>query len=265
MREGERDLLREHLRQVPAFRALLRSVECHLLAEAGPLRGPLLDVGCGDGLFAAFAFDSPPTAGIDPDLGALSEARNRGAYRLAVAADATALPFRDGFFASTIANSSLEHMPDLGAALAEVARTLATAGRFVFSVPSQAFGELLAGSTWLRAVGLEKLARGYGRWFNRHSRHYTTDDPEAWRRRLARHGLSVEHAAYYFSPAAHRAFDLAHYLSVPRLLCRRLTGRWVISRNPPSNRFFGAWLRRFEREAPPALGAYIFFQARKER
>ncbi|MGB9594521.1 MAG: hypothetical protein ACPL7R_10345, partial [Anaerolineae bacterium] len=40
-----------HLPEVPAFRALIRAVECRLLAEV-EMPEPVLDIGCGDGIFA---------------------------------------------------------------------------------------------------------------------------------------------------------------------------------------------------------------------
>lgn len=76
-----RDYLREHLRQVPAFRALVRSVECRLFEQAseqiGGFAEPVLDIGCGDGLFASLAFTKPLFAGIDPNEASLKEARAR--------------------------------------------------------------------------------------------------------------------------------------------------------------------------------------------
>lgn len=256
-----RDVLAEQLRRVPAFRALLRTVECRLLAALAPFAEPVLDLGCGDGLFAALALPTPVTAGIDPELGALAEARHEGAHRLLIAASAAALPFRDSAFPTVMANSVLEHVPALDDALAEIHRVVQPGGRLLVTTPSEAFAELLLGSTVLRALRLPRLARAYGNWFNRHSRHYHTDTPERWQQRLAAAGLTVERWRYYFSPAAHRAFDLAHYLGVPRLLVHRLTGRWVLTRHPPGNLVFDRWLRRYSDDDTPTRGAYLLIVA----
>ncbi len=261
-----RDYLRDHLRDVPAFRALLRGIECRLFEAAGPLDPPVLDVGCGDGHFASMAFSKPLMVGLDLDEELVREARERGVYRYPLVASATYLPVADGTFGTVIANCVIEHIPDIEAVLREVARVLRPGGRFLFGVPSHRFADMLLGSTLLRRLGLERLARAYGEWFNRHSRHFHTDSPDVWLRRLARHGFEVEGWEYYMTPEGHRAFDLAHYLSVPRLISRKLTGKWVAVPNPPATWLFERWLRPFYEEATPeGEGPYIFFRARKRR
>jgi SAM-dependent methyltransferase len=260
---SHRPYLRDHLREVPAFRALLRSVECLLLEQAGPLRQPVLDLGCGDGHFASMAFTGPLLAGIDPDAAALREADRRGVYRHAVQGDATRLPFADESFQTVLANSSLEHIPAMDAALAEAVRVLQPGGRLILTTPSAHFATMLLGSSLLRRLGLERAGRAYGHWFNRHSRHYHTDSLERWQRRLEQLGLSVEHGQYYFTPPAHRAFDLAHYLGLPRLLSHRLTGCWMPMRSPVINVLFERWLRRHLDTSPQVAGPYLFFVARR--
>lgn len=262
-----RDYLREHLRQVPAFRALVRSVECRLFEEAsekvGGFAEPALDVGCGDGLFASLAFAKPLCAGIDPNQASLREASERGAHHHLVAASATALPFPDQFFNTVVANCVVEHIANLDEALSEVFRVLRPSGRFFFGVPSHRFADMLLVPTVFRALGLHGVAKAYGDWFNGHSRHFHTHDPETWKHRLASQGFLVEHHEYYLTAAAHRAFDVAHYLSVPRLLSRKLTGKWMAFGNPVSDYLFESWLRPHYERLPSEEGPYIFFHTRK--
>lgn len=258
-----RDYLADHLREVPAFRALLRSVECRLFEQAGELEPPVLDLGCGDGHFASIAFTEPLYAGIDPDADMVREASARGVYRWPMVADATRMPFPDASFPTVIANCVVEHIPDVEAAIGEVARVLRPGGRFVFGVPSDKFAEMLLVPTICRSMGLDDLGQAYGDWFNQHSAHFTTDSPEQWIARLKRHGLAAEHWEYYMSPEAHRVFDLLHYLGIPRLLSRKLTGKWVAVEIEPINALFDAWLRPYYLEGPPDVGPYIFFHARK--
>lgn len=260
---SRRDYLREHLREVPAFRALIRSVECRLFEKCAPLESPVLDVGCGDGHFASMAFDRPLFAGIDMNAEHLREARARGSHLNLVRASATAIPFCDNFFQTVVANCVVEHIPDLDAALGEISRVLRPGGRFLFGVPSHLFASMLLGSTALSSIKLKRLSKRYGDWFNHHSLHFHTYNPDDWHARLASHGFEVEQWEYYVSSAGHRAFDLAHYLSVPRLLSRKLTGRWVAFPNATVNRLFERWLRPFYDEPTPETGAYIFFRTRK--
>ena len=260
---SRRDYLREHLREVPPFRALVRSVECRLFERAAPFEAPALDVGCGDGHCASVAFDRPLSVGVELDTARLREARKRRGHLRLVRASATAIPFADATFNTVIANCVVEHIPDLNSTLAEISRALNPRGRFLFGVPSQHFGDVLMGSTVLRASGLDKAGEAYGQWFNRHSLHYHTYDPPTWLALLAAHGFTVSRWEYYVSPRAHRAFDLLHYLSLPHLAAHKLTGRWTAFPLSHAADLFYAWLRPFYDEPAPERGAYIFFDARK--
>jgi SAM-dependent methyltransferase len=224
------------------------------MARAGPFAPPVLDLGCGDGFFASLLAEDPFLAGMDPDLAALRRARRCGAHAGLVAASACRMPFRAHSFGTVIANSALEHIPDLEAALGEIRRVLRPEGRVLITVPSDRFAGMLAGAC---------LGRWYGRWFNAHSRHFHTDDEAVWRGRLAGWGFQVQTCHYYFSPAAMRAFDLAHYLSVPRLLSRKLTGRWVAFPRTTLNRFYESRWRRHAEPGPAGDGAYLFIVARQ--
>ena len=107
------DLLWQQLKSLPAFRALLRAVEARFYPLI-PLPEPTLDVGCGDGHFAAMTFPGRTvTAGIDPWWGPLRKAVRTGQYGLPVQALGDRLPFADTHFASAFSNSVLEHIPDL--------------------------------------------------------------------------------------------------------------------------------------------------------
>ena len=248
-----RDYLRELLGEMPPFLALLRARECALYEGLQPWEEPVLDVGLGDGRFARAAWRVPPLAGIDPDINVLRT--SRGACRCGIAADATALPFAPGSFRTIVSNSVLEHIPDMESALREITRVLAPGGRLCFTTPSRHFGDMLLGST---------LWRGYGRWFNRHSRHFHTDDPDTWLRRLAALGLRVEEWRYFSHPAAHCVFDVAHYFSVPNLIIYRATGRWVLRRGSLVQRLWERALRGYVERDCAGEGPYLFFDARKD-
>jgi SAM-dependent methyltransferase len=262
---GGRDGLRRQLREVPAFRALLRAVEADLVAKAGWPEGPALDLGCGDGHFARQIAAGPLAVGIDPDPGALRAAAGRAAHRALAAASATALPFRAASFGTVIANSVLEHVRDLDASLAEVARVLRPGGRLLLTVPGRRFGDLLLGTTVLRRLGLAALAHRYAGWFNARARHFHLEDAGWWIAALDRHGLAVDEWRYYFPPPALRVFDLLHYLGVPALLSHRLTGRWLAWRSPLTLALAVRWLAPLCRADAVADGACLFVAARRDR
>ena len=82
-----------------------------------------------------------------------------------------------------------------------------------------------------------------------------------WKRRFDAADIAVEECFYYFSAAAHRRFDLCHYLGVPNLISKRLFGRWVLFSGQMAP--FERWLRPWYEEPLPAVGAYQFIRGRR--
>ncbi|HEX2513164.1 MAG TPA: class I SAM-dependent methyltransferase [Chloroflexota bacterium] len=264
-------LARHHLATLPVHRAMIRVVEA-LLVGAEPLPRPLLDVGCGDGHFAAVSLprDAGGTAadvGIDPQPESAAEAARGGAYRQVLVGSAARLPFPDASFQTVLSNCVLEHIPPLDESLAEIARCLRPGGRLVITVPSERFAGSLFFPTVLRRAGQTGPAEAYGRWFNGVSRHYHTYTREGWQARLERAGLRPQSWTSYLSPDAMGFFDLSHYYGVPTLVNKRLTGRWVLwpqkRRYLPWERWLEGRLVHFAHQIAVPDGAYYFFTALK--
>lgn len=96
------------------------------IAEVRPAR--VLDAGCGSGDFAAL-LTAPDVQCVDLSPAAVDAARAKGLR--AEVADIQNLPFRDGSFDVAVANWVLYHVHDRALAIAELARVLTPAGRFV--------------------------------------------------------------------------------------------------------------------------------------
>lgn len=258
------DLLWRNLKDLPAFRGLLRAVEARFYQDIA-LPEPTLDLGCGDAHFASVAFDHPLTAGVDPWTAPLAEARRLRptAYRLLSQADGAALPFPDNHFASAVSNSVLEHIPVLEPVLAEVARVLKPGAPFVFCSPSDYFLPFLSIAGALHRLGLSGPARAYEAFFNRISRHHHCDGPEVWRMRLEAAGFKVERHWYYFSMGALQTLEWWHYWGLPALMTKSLTGRWLLSPTQANLALTEKWMRPFYEEPLPEKGAYLFVIARK--
>ncbi len=257
-----RDSFERQLRELPAFRALLRAAEARFYADL-PLRRPVLDLGCGDGHFATIAFPGGLEVGLDPWWGPLQEARARGHYTLLTHALGAAMPFAAGSFGTVVSNSVLEHIPEVDPVLAEVARVLQPGGSFYFCVPGPNFRRFLSVGRALDALRLHGLAEAYRRLFDRISRHHTYDDAPGWQRRLTTAGLELERWWTYFSPGATAALEWGHPLGLPCVLVKALTGRWLLVPARWNLALTAALLRRFDREPLPVEGAYLFFVARK--
>lgn len=257
------DLFWLHLKDLPAFRALLRATEARFYASL-PFPEPVLDLGCGDGHFGAVALPRPPDVGLDPDIRPLREARRRRAYRLLLRADGAHLPFPDAAFGTVVSNCVLEHIPDVEPVVREVARVLRPGGRFYFSVPGPDFLALLSIGRALDRVGLRPLGHLYRQFFHRISRHFYYDGVEGWRARLARADLQLLDARPYLSPRALAAVEWGHYFGLPSLVAKKLTGRWVIW---PSR--WNLWLterlvRPFYQETDAERNGCLFITACRE-
>ena len=109
-------------------------VEEQLLEALGlPAAGRLLDIGCGPGAVAARIRQLRPRldiVGLDRDAGLLALARAR---LTPLRADAAVLPFASRSFDAVHARLLLRHLPDPGAALAEMRRVLRPGGRLIIT------------------------------------------------------------------------------------------------------------------------------------
>jgi SAM-dependent methyltransferase len=259
----EKDYLFLHLRDLPYFRGLLRSIEARFYQDLD-LPAPTLDVGSGDGHFASVAFDRPLDVGIDPWAGPTREAGRRKAYRLLVIGDAGHSPFPDGFFGSAVSNSVLEHIPHVEAVLAETARVLRPGAPFAFCVPNHQFLGSLSVGRACDKIGLRRLGDGYRAFFNRISRHVHCDPPEVWQPRLEAAGFRLEKWWHYYPPPAMQVSEWGHYLGLPSLVARKLTGRWIIAPTRWNLALTTRLVRKYYDRSPiGADGTMTFYLARR--
>jgi 2-polyprenyl-6-hydroxyphenyl methylase/3-demethylubiquinone-9 3-methyltransferase len=122
-----------------ALHAINRPRLAFYLEALGDLGGRLvLDAGCGGGLVARTLTEAgAEVVGMDRSLGSLRVARRAiapappGSFH-PVRGRLERLPFADGAFDAVVAADVLEHVPDLPAAVGEIARVLAPGGSLAF-------------------------------------------------------------------------------------------------------------------------------------
>jgi len=122
----------------------------HLAGAAKQLcpAGELLDVGCGDGLFAhLYARKGIEVVGVDPEPEGVRQAQlMTGEHEYNVprptfmVGNGTQLPFDDNRFQAAMMLDVIEHLPNPIALLREVSRVLKPGGQFLVCTPGWGFG-----------------------------------------------------------------------------------------------------------------------------
>ncbi|HQR24173.1 MAG TPA: class I SAM-dependent methyltransferase [Steroidobacteraceae bacterium] len=196
-----RDLLVAFVRAYPAqpATAIWRAIEVEAIRRHGLPEGLGLDVGCGDGKLTRIILGlvgRRDLVGIDPDQLETRAARASGIYRSVHTSSAARVPWPDASFDFALSNSVLEHIPDLGPTLAEVARVLRPGATFVITVPTVGFHRNLQGPG--RASG--NRDRYLAKLDARLAHHHYLDTP-GWRAILADHGMQLERRFGYLDRA----------------------------------------------------------------
>lgn len=203
-------LLLDHYWFAPPV-ALWRAVELRVLATE-PFPRPILDLGCGDGLIAEvlFAGEAPLETGFDPWWAQLRKSAASAMYGNVQQAYGNAMPYPDAAFACVFSNSVLEHIPDLPPVLREAQRVLRPGGRFITTVPSDAFRHLLAGYRKRISVGDEAGAEAYASSVDRKLEHYRYPTPDAWADLLKEAGMRLLYTRYYIPAPVAAIWDTAN-------------------------------------------------------
>jgi len=246
--------------------ALFRSLEAQAISKTlGGLElfRPLLDLGCGEGWVGQILFESLVDVGLDTDEGILERAAETSRYLKLTLGDARNLPLESGSFRTVFSNCVVEHIPEIDLVLQEVSRVLVVGGLFVFTVPSEKFGEFLWGYQLLTTWGFAGLAERYAHLRNRQLSHFHTYEARDWEVRLARYGLSVVAAKGYISKKSLRLWDrLAIGVLLSKMLCLRVADRFC------EDRMTGwSWARlkqTYQEDVVDNQGAALLIVARKD-
>ena len=112
-----------------------------------------LDVGCGEGRFCRMLKGRGiETVGVDPTPALLSVAQARDARGTYVEATAERLPFREGVFDLVVSYLSLIDIPDVEAAIPEMARVLRPGGTLLIANLTS-FNTACADEGWVKDAG----------------------------------------------------------------------------------------------------------------
>jgi SAM-dependent methyltransferase len=189
---------------------------------------PVLDIGCGEGLFARMVFAEKIDTGVDPNARELERARELGAYTELIECYGHDIAKPNGSYRTIFSNSVLEHIPDLDPVLREAYRVLAPGGHFYFTVPSTNFERFTWISLILEKLGLNFLANRYRRFFNRFWSHFHTYPLEGWLARAKSAGFTIVEAYTYDPVRACLLNSALTPLGLIAKIIKKYTNRWVL-------------------------------------
>lgn len=229
------DVLTYYAGHSPPDHALWKTIEWRLFREY-EYPGPVLDLGCGDGIFAELVFDEPLRSGLDIRHGRVRQAHDADVYEVAVTGDATAMPYAGAQFGTVFSGCAMEHVPPMPLMLGEIRRVLKPGGYLITTVPSGYFSDYLWVPGVLRRWGLKRAATQYGKLIVRLLTIFHMYHPATWQRLLDAAGLELVEARHFLSPEATSLFDrllIAGNLAQPLM--------WLL-RGTPLHRRYVAWL-----------------------
>ena len=201
----------------------LREINRLIAIEAvASKQGPVLDVGCGDGFWWTLRdADRDEVYGIDISAREIAQARTR------IHAELTDVsreqPFPGTEFREIIGNCSLEHVPDIDAALSNLRRAAAPHARLLMFVPTPRWAYQGKVQSWLLRHA-PRVAMSVSGALNGFFQHWHLYDHKVWTRLLAQNGWRVR-ATYGLGSARSelmfRAFMPPAFLE---FVAKKLTG-----------------------------------------
>ena len=242
-REGGADYLEEFLRQSPAFYALLRAIECRYMSKV-IIDPPVLDLGCGDGMFGSVLFNNQPGAidfGIDLSTKDIAKAELKKVYKSLQLGDIQCLPFADSSIGSIFSNSVFEHLEDIDLALCEAARVLRPGGKLVLTSPNNRLVDKFLSARLLHSIGLSGAARAAGNLGNRTLGNRTCLSTEQWKQKATHAGFSSTECIYMIPPKVFHVSEVLMPFGIPSILAKRLLGRLLFAERRISLQLFH-WL-----------------------
>lgn len=233
--DGHEDFLYRYLCECPAPLALERSFECVLLSRQEMAR-PILDLGCGEGLFAKMLFKEPVDLGVDPNPRELERARQCGAHRELHQSSGDAIEKPSESFNTIISNSVLEHIPILEPVLIEAFRLLRPGGNFYATVPSENFDKYSIINQVLTVLHCKGLAARYRKFFNKFWMHFHYYDPQKWTKIFQKAGFKIKKVQSYCPPSVCLLNDFMAPFCFVSFCCKKMCNRWHLL--PPIRKRF---------------------------
>ena len=236
IRHAPTPLVIREMNRLLAYEQLRRSSDW-----PGFQRGSILDVGCGDGFWwTLLDMSGFELYGVDISEAEVSEARKGMKAELCDVAERA--PFAPRRFDQIMANCSLEHVPDIRAALRNLRSAAADDARFILFLPAPAWGYQGSVQRFLLAHA-PRLAMMWSGAINGFFRHWHLYEPPVWRQILAETGWQVEQCSGLRSDRSEALYRRFLPFSFPSLPWKALFHRYpnrLLARVP--DRVLRPWL-----------------------
>lgn len=222
------DILLGYMSMAPLALAFERFLECKILKKM-PFASPVLDLGCGDGVFAHVLFADPIETGVDPDSRELARAQQLSAHDELLQCPGHAIPKPNGYYKTIFSNSVLEHIPDLEPVFREIHRLLAPDGRFYMTVPTPNFEQYTLPNQLLLALGFSRLAAWYRGFCSdviwRQSHYHSR---EGWEKVVSGYGFKIVESFTYNPRALCLLNDFLYPFGIFAVFNKKLFNRWTL-------------------------------------
>jgi SAM-dependent methyltransferase len=235
------DSLKVYLQYAPNALAVERSWEIDLLSKEN-FEHPILDIGCGEGIFGRVLTSVPIEFGLDPNTRELSRAKKLGAYKQLIHANGDNIPLDNDSIQTVISNSTLEHIPDLDRVVMEIHRVLKSKGHLYVTLPTDNFDHYAIASLALDRLGLTNLASQYRKQFNRFWAHYNFMNPHQWEKYFNGLGFEVVEKIGYGKKWACVLNEATVPFSIIAYINKKVLNKWTISKR--FKQFYSSPLRK---------------------
>lgn len=252
-----------YLKKSPIAHALPRIIECFALRQL-KLSAPILDLGCGDGLFARICLGKGKVdVGLDSDPRVARLAEKSGAYKKMVVARAEEMPFKDSFFKTVISNSVLEHIEDLDGVFEEAYRVLEKNGRFIFLVPDETASDYFFYAWFLEKIRLKGLANAYTNLKNKLYRYAHLEKKDFWEKIAKKHGFKIKQVVGLISPQTVKIMDFFTPFALPDYLLRKLFRRSFVFRPDFLNKIISCYILSKQKQLEESEATGWYFELEK--
>jgi len=185
-------------------------------------KGPVLDVGCGDGFWWTLRdAEGGEVYGIDISAREIAQAKRR--IHAALTDVSRERPFPGVEFAEIIGNCSLEHVPDIDAALSNLRAAAAPHARLLMFVPTPRWAYQGHVQSWLLRHA-PRLAMTFSGALNGFFQHWHLYDAKVWTRLLEQNGWRVRATHGLGSARSELMFRLFLPPSFVEFLAKQVTG-----------------------------------------